>query len=167
MKQESKQARTPKPLEAISVLVILIAVIVVCIQLKIGAQMALMVGTLIAAVAALTFHNSWADIQQSMLQTITDSLMAILILILVGIMIGAWMIGGTVPSIMYYGLMFCTPSLILPLSFSTLCSNGCIYRNKFWLYCYNGISINGCCIWYGYASTTCCRSSYFRLLFWR
>ena len=98
MKQESKQARTPKPLEAISVLVILIAVIVVCIQLKIGAQMALMVGTLIAAVAALTFHNSWADIQQSMLQTITDSLMAILILILVGIMIGAWMIGGTVPS---------------------------------------------------------------------
>nr|WP_243423591.1 Na+/H+ antiporter NhaC [Anaerotignum lactatifermentans] len=119
--KEKKQARAPKPLEAVLILIVLIAVIVVCIKMQVGAQMALMVGTLIAALAALAFHNPWSEIQKAMLKTIDDSMMAVLILVLVGIMIGAWMIGGTVPSIMYYGLMFCTPSLILPLSF-VLCA---------------------------------------------
>ena len=48
---------------------------------------------------------------------ISDSLIPILILMNVGIMVGAWLIGGTVPSLMYYGLKVCTPSIILPLTF--------------------------------------------------
>ena len=44
-------------------------------------------------------------------------LIPILILMDVGIMIGAWIIGGTVPSLMYYGLKLVAPALVLPLAF--------------------------------------------------
>ena len=43
---------------------------------------------------------------------------AILILIVVGFMIGAWMVGGTIPMMIYYGLKIIDPQFLLITAFS-------------------------------------------------
>jgi NhaC family Na+:H+ antiporter len=42
---------------------------------------------------------------------------AILILIMVGFMIGAWMVGGTIPMMLYYGLKIINLQFLLIIAF--------------------------------------------------
>lgn len=46
-----------------------------------------------------------------------DSAPTLLILISVGMLVGIWIIGGTVPALLYYGLKLCSPTIIVPLTF--------------------------------------------------
>lgn len=119
MKQRTKRA--PSVPEAGISLLLVIVVVVAGIRIGIGTQMALFLGAVVAMLIGLFLGNPWDEIQASMIKVINNSMVAILILIIVGIMIGAWIIGGTVPSLMYYGLKLCTPALILPLTF-VLCA---------------------------------------------
>lgn len=50
-----------------------------------------------------------------------DSATTLLILLSVGMMVGIWIIGGTVPTLLYYGLKICSPNIIVPLAF-VLCA---------------------------------------------
>ena len=127
MKQRTK--RTPSVLVSGLSLVLVIAVVVIGIRIGIGSQMSLFCGAVVAMVVGLLLGIPWEEIQKSMLKVIDNSMVAILILIIVGIMIGAWIIGGTVPSLMYYGLKLCTPRLILPLTF-VLCSIMSVFTGK-------------------------------------
>lgn len=66
-----------------------------------------------AAVASLIayFHGySWNDILDSIVEKLSKAMPAILILISVGFLIGAWMIGGTIPMMVFYGLTYIDPS---------------------------------------------------------
>ena len=47
---------------------------------------------------------SWAEVQDSMVDGIKVGLGPILILLAVGGLIGGWMIAGTVPAMIYYGV---------------------------------------------------------------
>ena len=40
-----------------------------------------------------------------------------MILVLVGMLVGIWIVGGTIPSIIYYGLKYITPGFLVPLTF--------------------------------------------------
>lgn len=121
MKKENKNSRTPKIWEACLVLILVCAVVVVCPQIGVDSQMALFLGACVAILAALYFGVSWGKIQETFMKTMADSLIPVVILMIVGIMVGAWIIGGTVPSLMYYGLKLCSPAIILPLTF-VLCA---------------------------------------------
>ena len=102
MKKRTKRAPTV-PEAGISLLLV-IAVVVAGIRIGIGTQMSLFFGAVVAMLIGLFLGNPWEEIQASMIKVINNSMVAILILIIVGIMIGAWIIGGTVPSLMYFGL---------------------------------------------------------------
>ncbi len=52
----------------------------------------------------------------AMTASIASSLKAILILLIIGGLIGTWMISGVVPAMVYYGLQFLSPSAFLVLS---------------------------------------------------
>lgn len=121
MQAKEKKRRVPSVLEASIYLVLVIAVVVAGIRLGIGSQMSLFLGAVVAMVTGLLLGVPWSEIQESMLKVINNSMVAILILLIVGIMIGAWIIGGTVPSLMYFGLKIVSPSIILPLTF-VLCA---------------------------------------------
>lgn len=118
-KQEKvrKPKRTPTIAEACIGLLLVSAAVVVGLKLGIGSQMALFLGAIVAILTALYFRVPWAEIQKAMLKVMSDSLVPIVILMIVGIMVGAWIIGGTVPSLMYFGLKLCSPGIILPLTF--------------------------------------------------
>jgi len=117
MQTKERKRRVPSVLEASIYLALVIAVVVAGIRLGIGSQMSLFLGAVVAMVTGLLLGVPWSEIQESMLKVINNSMVAILILLIVGIMIGAWIIGGTVPSLMYFGLKIVSPSIILPLTF--------------------------------------------------
>lgn len=61
----------------------------------------------------MAFGIRWEDIEEDMKETVKRIAVAVLILLFVGLMVGSWMISGTVPFMMYYGLKFLPPSLFL------------------------------------------------------
>ncbi|MBS3818845.1 Na+/H+ antiporter NhaC [bacterium] len=67
----------------------------------------------VAAIVAFIHKHPWKRIQEGMVHGITLAMGAILILMVVGTMIGTWIQGGVVPSMIYYGLKVLSPSIFL------------------------------------------------------
>ncbi|MDO6474479.1 Na+/H+ antiporter NhaC [Alteromonas sp. 1_MG-2023] len=61
--------------------------------------------------------RSYESMQNGLLSGISQGMEAILVLIAVGALIGSWMAGGIVPSIIYYGLSVMTPQIFLFAAF--------------------------------------------------
>ena len=82
-------------------------------------QIALVFGCFISGLVSLWIGYSWEEILEGMIHGITNSLEAILILLLIGILVGSWIAGGTVPTMIYYGLMIVSPAFFLPATMVT------------------------------------------------
>lgn len=74
-------------------------------------QIALIVGAAIGVVVGLKNGHSWQVIEEGIVSGITVSLRAMMILFSVGMLIGSWILSGTVPSMIYYGLQLLDPSI--------------------------------------------------------
>lgn len=56
-------------------------------------------------------------IYENMALLIQRCTISVFVLLLVNILIGIWMVGGAIPSLIYYGLAFLSPSFIVPFTF--------------------------------------------------
>ncbi len=72
-------------------------------------QIVLTIGAAIAAIIAVKNGHRWADILDAIISGISTAMAAILILLSVGALIGTWLMSGTVPSLIYYGLQLMNP----------------------------------------------------------
>ncbi|WP_137166941.1 Na+/H+ antiporter NhaC [Salinimonas lutimaris] len=79
-------------------------------------QIALLLATGMAAIIGMKNGHKWADIEQGIVNGISMSLGACLILLAVGSLIGTWMLAGTVPTLIYYGLELLNPSFFYAAS---------------------------------------------------
>lgn len=73
-------------------------------------QIALFVAAGVALIIGLKNGYQWSALEQAMVHGISLSLGAILILFAVGALIGTWLLSGTVPSLIYFGLQILSPS---------------------------------------------------------
>jgi len=73
----------------------------------------LILAAALAAVVASLHKHPWKEIQEGMVHGITLAMSAILILMVVGTMIGTWISGGIVPTMIYYGLDLLSPGIFL------------------------------------------------------
>ncbi len=73
-------------------------------------QIALLVSMGIAIVIGIKNGHKWHDLEKAIVRGISLSLGAILILLAVGSLIGTWLLSGTVPTMIYYGLKILDPS---------------------------------------------------------
>ena len=74
-------------------------------------QIVLTLGTAIAAIVAIQNGYRWKDLLQAIIDGIGTAMGAVLILLSVGGLIGTWLMAGTVPSLIYYGLELLNPQL--------------------------------------------------------
>jgi NhaC family Na+:H+ antiporter len=79
------------------------------------------------AVAELQFAGiSWSVIEASVVKKLSSALPAYFILFAIGILISSWMVSGTIPMLVYFGISIIDPSylylaaFIVPIFFSTL-----------------------------------------------
>ncbi len=73
-------------------------------------QIALLLAMGIAIIIGLKNGYTWASIDKAIINGISISLGAVLILLTVGALIGTWLLSGTVPTMVYYGLKIIDPS---------------------------------------------------------
>lgn len=73
----------------------------------------LIFSALVAALMAVRVGLTWSEIEKGFIETINMSMQAMLILIIIGTVIGAWMLSGTVPAMIYYGLNVLSPGIFL------------------------------------------------------
>lgn len=74
-------------------------------------QIVLTLGAGIAAIVAIQNGHRWKDILQAIVDGISTAMGAVLILLSVGGLIGTWLMAGTVPSLIFYGLELLNPQL--------------------------------------------------------
>jgi len=103
----------PLLLALIPVIFLIASLSYVIIVLKQTPHMPLIMSAAVAAIIAGTQGKSWKTIREGMVHGITLAMNSILILIIVGTMIGTWILGGVVPTMIYYGLKVLSPGIFL------------------------------------------------------
>ena len=108
-------ARAPTLPEALVSLLSLVAGISVSIVVYgLDPQIPMLLGVFVASLVALRCGFTWQNIQNGMVRGINNALPALIILIVVGVLIGTWILAGVVPTLIYYGLQILSPSIFLP-----------------------------------------------------
>jgi len=78
-------------------------------------QLALAIATSVGAVLGIwQLKVRYAVIEAQVIKSISMSMQAILILLVVGSLIGLWILSGVVPSLIYYGVNWVSPAWFLP-----------------------------------------------------
>lgn len=74
----------------------------------------LFASALFAGVIAIVFLGyKWEEVEEGMVDTIKMAMQANLILMVIGMVIGTWILSGIVPTMIYYGLKVLSPSIFL------------------------------------------------------
>ena len=78
-----------------------------------SAHIPLVIATIVAAIAGVSSGFTWDEMEKGMSETIKASAPAILIMLIIGMVVGTWMLGGIIPTMIYYGLTWLSPKIFL------------------------------------------------------
>lgn len=111
------KVKEPNIKEAILALTVVISVILISIRTVLALEIALVFGCVASAIFALYLGHSWSSIQEGMIKGSKNGIGACFILVFIGMVIGVWILGGTIQTMIYYGLNILTPRTFLPIAF--------------------------------------------------
>ena len=80
---------------------------------RIKVELLLIIATALTSILAKWLGVPWPEIQAGMNQSILKGMPALVIVIVVGALVGAWLASGTIPMITYYGLGLISPKFFL------------------------------------------------------
>ncbi len=110
--KEKKQATIG--LALIPILVLIVSLFVGIVYLDTDAHMPILIAIIVAAsVGIFALGFEWSEIEKGAIETIQMSMQAILILMVIGTVVGTWILAGTVPAMIYYGLKILSPGIFL------------------------------------------------------
>ena len=84
-------------------------------------QMALILAAGVGIIIGVAHGNTWKQIEDGIVHGISLAMGAILILLVVGSLIGSWILAGVVPTMIYYGLQLLTPAIFFPSACALCC----------------------------------------------
>ncbi len=100
-------------LAIIPFIVMIFSMYVAVVKFEIDPHVPLILGTATAAIVALICGYKWDSLEEFMYKGIKLALPAVVIIILVGLVIGSWIGGGIVATMIYYGLILLNPKYFL------------------------------------------------------
>ncbi len=112
------EKETPIPSIYISLIPILVTGIALWVSIFVldtQPHFALFLGAASAGLAAYANGCSWVIIREGFKHSISRTIPALLILLIIGMLIGVWIASGIVPALMYFGFEFLTARWFLPL----------------------------------------------------
>ena len=78
------------------------------------AQIVLLVAAAAANIIGLCYGMKWSALEEAAVRGVSRAIPASLILLAVGALIGSWMMSGTAPAMIYYGLSLISPQWFYP-----------------------------------------------------
>lgn len=98
--------------------VVLVSLLFICVVLLYGddsqsgaSQMSLLISAGVALFIGWLNGHKWRDIEKAISFGVGNTINAVLILLMVGALIGSWILSGTVPAMIYYGLQVINPTI--------------------------------------------------------
>ena len=104
------------PIALLPIAVLVIMALVSITVWDIGMHIPLMSAVAVAVIVGRSLGYTWQDLEHSLVQGVSRALPAVFILFLIGTIIGTWIEGGLIPTIIYYGLTALSPAVFLPLA---------------------------------------------------
>ena len=112
--------KAPSPIISLLPVAILVALLFATIHtfgsdaLSGSSQVSLLAATAVCIFIGMAFYKTaWKDIELAIINNISGVSPAIIILLIIGALSGAWMISGVVPTLIYYGIKVIHPSFFL------------------------------------------------------
>lgn len=94
-------------------------------------QIALVLAAVVAALIGRANGLRWASMQEAIVSGISVAMPAVLILLAVGALIGAWILSGTVPAMVYWGLDLLHPRVFY-LASAVICAMASLATGSSW-----------------------------------
>ncbi|MEW8986327.1 MAG: Na+/H+ antiporter NhaC family protein, partial [Bacillus sp. (in: firmicutes)] len=107
------ERKVPFGLAIIPLFVMVVSMAVTIVKFEGDPHIPLIIGTVVAGLVAWFAGFKWEFIEEGIYKGIKMALPAILIIITVGMIIGSWIGGGIVATMVYYGLKIMSPSMFL------------------------------------------------------
>lgn len=105
------EKRKPKIWEALVPIVGMALIIVYSmLVLKVDPHIPIVISTILAGFMALRVGCSWSEVREGMIESIYRAVEALIIVMIVGMLIGSWVLAGSVPAMIYYGLELISPT---------------------------------------------------------
>lgn len=115
---QKKRVKNLSFMQAIFPILVMLVVLGIGVGgLGLPAEPLIVLATVIAGVQAILLGYSYDSIIEEISLKISKIWGALLILVIVGFMIGSWMIGGTIPMLIYYGLKLINPKYLALTAF--------------------------------------------------
>ena len=115
MEQTKKEPSFLLAVTPILVMIVGLAVGVGYMKLKV--EPIILIAALVAGCIAWRLGYSWKELQEGVIEKISSSLPALMILWAVGLLIGSWVFSGTIPMIIYYGVDLISPEYLVFTAF--------------------------------------------------
>ncbi len=127
-----REKRDPYFWEAlVSIVGLILFISLAILRYETDAHIPILLGVIVAAVVGLRAGFSYKEIETGMLNGISNSLQAIVILAIIGILIGVWILSGVVPTLLFYGLKILHPAIFLPATL-IICSITSLATGSSW-----------------------------------
>lgn len=111
---KTNEVRNPHLWEAfISFAGLIVVMSIGIIVFEVDPHIPMFIGVIISALIALKIGYKWEAIEGMMITGISRAMQAVLILAIVGMMVGIWILSGTIPTMIYFGLKILKPSIFL------------------------------------------------------
>lgn len=127
--------REPVPIPFVWTLVPVLALIVLLAGTIIGlggsGHLPLVLAACVAGLVAWAHGYEWDQLQTGIIKAINLALMAILILLTIGVLMGTWLASGIVPALIAWGLQLLSPSWFLPAT-CAVCSAVSLVSGSSW-----------------------------------
>lgn len=128
----------PSPLLSLVPILVLVAMLAVAIHLfgsdalAGGSQICLLTASALCVLIGMVgYKRTWKDFEDSIIKNIAGIATALLILLLIGALSGAWMVSGVVPTLIYYGIQIIDPNFFL-VSTCVICSIVSVMTGSSW-----------------------------------
>lgn len=120
MSKERRRERKATLFEAIIPIISTIAILMYTILvLKGDIHIPLVLGSIITALTAVyKLGFTWKELEEGVIQSISNTMQSIIILCIIGMIMGVWILSGIVPTLIFYGLKLLSPSYFILASFA-------------------------------------------------
>lgn len=117
--EKTRTVRLPNVVEALIPIVVMMGLMIYGLNftdsLYVDAHMPLAVSIVVACIVGGICGHSFSDMLAGMIDRLNATMEAILILCTVGLLVASFLMSGTIPALIYYGLNLLTPQLFLPV----------------------------------------------------
>lgn len=98
----------------IPLLVVVILGLFSVLYWKAGMNLPILGGIAATGILGILLGYSWGRLQEGLVKGVSRALPPLFIIILIGMIIGAWIQGGIIPSLIYYSLQVISPAWFIP-----------------------------------------------------